>query len=135
MSDEQKRPQFSHFSQSKISMSRSLSKGLVAAELKMQTLHDIAAEFKEVVIQKSDLFCRRFYYTYTTLHGTTGSKPFCAQSFKIVLSILPYWKTLMKKSQFKRIQRRDFELALNPLCMSDATIKNARIPSTRLQTN
>lgn len=38
-------------------MSRSLSKGLVAgAELKMQTLHDIAAEFKEVVIQKKRPF-------------------------------------------------------------------------------
>ena len=64
----------------------------------MQTLHDIAAEFKEVVIQKSDLFCRRFYYTYTTLHGTTGSKPFCTWSFKIVL------KSLLENLDEKKIK-------------------------------
>ena len=131
-----KRPQFSHFSQSKISMSRSLSKGLVAAELKMQTLHDIAAEFKEVVIQKKRPFLSPlllYILRYMAQRAQSLSGVFENCSFNN-----PYWKTLMKKSQFERIQRRDFELALNPLCMSDATyttIKNARIPSTRLQTN
>jgi hypothetical protein len=87
LSDEQKRPQFSHFSQSKILMSRSLSKGLVAAELKMQTLHDIAAEFKEVVIQKKRPFLSPLlYYTYYfTWHN--GVKAFL-ESFEIVFSIL-----------------------------------------------
>ena len=66
-------------------MSRSLSKGLVAAELKMQTLHDIAAEFKEVVIQKKRPFLSPLLLLYMAQQGQNLYGVFFNRSFNSLL--------------------------------------------------
>ena len=84
-----KRPQFSHFSQSKISMSRSLSKGLVAScwiKNANSTWH--CSRIQRSRDPKKATFFVAASTIHTTLHGTMGSKPFWSLLKFFVQSLL-----------------------------------------------